>query len=94
MFVSVRMQFHNHVDQGSQTRGLYVAPKAFCAARDAFWEFSYNQHSSFLAYSLMFKTAPPVTEQIFFNERRGGWKLFAYNSRYISQETKCKSCFL
>jgi len=25
MFVSVRMQFHNHVDGGYQTRGTHVA---------------------------------------------------------------------
>ena len=72
MFVSVRMQFHNHVDQGLKHAGRMWPPGAFCVARDAFWEFSYNQHSSFLLYSPMFKSAPPASEQVFFNERRGG----------------------
>jgi len=31
MFVSVRMQFHNHVDQGSQTRGPPArGPRGHC----------------------------------------------------------------
>jgi len=32
MFVSVRMQFRNHVDQGSQTRG----PRTACGPRGRF----------------------------------------------------------
>jgi len=55
MFVSVRMWFHNHVDQGLKH-----------AAHDAFWEFSYNQNLSFLVYSPMFKSARPASEQVFF----------------------------
>jgi len=51
-----------------------MSPRAFCAAqaRDAFWEFSYNQHLSFLVYSPMFKSAPPASEQVFLKEHRGG----------------------
>jgi len=51
---------------GPQTRGPYVAPRAFCAARNAFWELSYNQHLSFLFYSPMLKSARTVSEQVFF----------------------------
>ena len=34
MSVSVRMQFHNHVDQGLKHEARMWPPRAFCAARD------------------------------------------------------------
>jgi len=54
-----------------QVLGGRLPTPGFLAASDAFWEFSYNQHLSFLVYSPMFKSAPPACEQVFLNERRG-----------------------
>jgi len=59
--------------QGPQTRGPHVAARAFCADRDAFWKFSYNQDSSYLVYSPVFKSSQPESEQVpFSKERRDG----------------------
>jgi len=70
MFVSVRKQFHNHVDQvqGLKHAARMWPPRAFCAALDAFWEFSYNQRVSFLVYSPVFESARPASEQAFFKQ--------------------------
>jgi len=38
--------------------------RVFCAARDAFWEFSNNQHLRHLVYSPVFKNARPASEQV------------------------------
>jgi len=45
-FEDCKSQMNNRLEQGSQTRGPRAA-RAFCAARDAFWEFSNNQHLRF-----------------------------------------------
>jgi len=52
-----------------QIRGLKHAARmwparAFCAARDAFQEFSYNQNLSYLVYSPVFIGSRPASEQV------------------------------
>jgi len=44
-------------------RSLNTRPaRAFCAARDAFWEFSYNQNLSYSVYSPVFIGSRPASE--------------------------------
>jgi len=64
------------------------AAKAVYAAHDAFWEYSYKQHLSYLIYSPVFKSARPASEQFPFI-RVYSWD----NSWYLSQEIRCKGSF-
>ena len=52
------------LNQGLKQAGRMWPVKACYAARDAFREFSYNQHLSYLIYSPVFKSAQPVSEQV------------------------------
>jgi len=41
----------------------------------------------------VFESARLANEQIFFNERRDNLTWFTCNPRYLSQDTRCQSCF-
>jgi len=38
--------------------------RAFCAARDAFWEFWDDEHLGYLVYSSVFESARPASQQV------------------------------
>ena len=74
--------------RGPKHAGRMWPAKAFCAARDAFWEYSYKQQLRYLIYWPVFKSARPASEQVPFKRM-----YIRDNSRFLSQEIRSKSCF-
>ena len=67
-----------------QIINIYVYSRRLCVRLET--------RNSYLVCSQVFKSARLSSEQVSLNERRDDvWKLFAYNSRYLSQEIRCKA---